>query len=837
MSGNRFSVSLVIQAQARRAIAAIRSVRNRLRGLSSADNNVDVDVNTRPAIGRLRALASRISGTLVRASASAGRAIGRNLSSGIRTAYGAVTSIRTALVGLVGVGAITIFSKQSQDELIKTRDIAKTLGADFKELNALRNFLAPKLRIEPQAIDDALGDFIEKVSEAINDRSGTGLNATLNLGINLEEFKNLSTLQQFEEVMQRLANLNDAGLARFFGNEGIGGPFNEIAKLIPAIQAADGGFRGLLESAKEYSNVDVFEVEHLVKYREAVTSIKQSFKSAFQTLQAIAAPALTKIANKLKSSLTIENADKRIREGFSSAVNGLADLMDGVAAAYDQAGTSGLLDRLFFGENGGFFKRLSQAGVDVAKFLGIYKEPQDQLASARTGLETLTRIEQLRTRRKAYSDLGAFGEQIVQVDSGEELKRTTDLEKTLKSFGLKADFGSLLNRGEIEKVRKELTAEYKKALDELNKTTEDEGKKAGTALGKGLRAGAATLRESLLPDDTGKNTAKKIEKSLDEIHPRFGLVQQALDKLNSEYGNLDISVGADVSGFKERLAKVKADAEYTAQQTGDTKQLNEVIGLENKLTDALDKAQEAQSSAADKQMRAAEMQAQNAEQQITAANRAETANKSRYFEDRNPFLEQLAKPASSADVRKQNAQDESQRYALINGAMVKVSEGLAKLDATAKILDFAGRRTEATVKATKAASKNFSEATSRLSQSLQSTATTIAAAARNQAVANVQRYFTGGLVTGGSGGIDDIPAMLTRNEYVLPTNIVQKIGLGNLEKIRSGNVRPLQPIVNVEAAEPQPVNVILHDDRDNALQDFHRLQNAQFGDTNPRGYD
>lgn len=49
-------------------------------------------------------------------------------------------------------------------------------------------------------------------------------------------------------------------------------------------------------------------------------------------------------------------------------------------------------------------------------------------------------------------------------------------------------------------------------------------------------------------------------------------------------------------------------------------------------------------------------------------------------------------------------------------------------------------------------------------------------------------YAVGGQVTGGRGGIDDIPAMLTAGEFVIPRDAVNHYGLGFLEDVRAQRV-------------------------------------------------
>lgn len=52
----------------------------------------------------------------------------------------------------------------------------------------------------------------------------------------------------------------------------------------------------------------------------------------------------------------------------------------------------------------------------------------------------------------------------------------------------------------------------------------------------------------------------------------------------------------------------------------------------------------------------------------------------------------------------------------------------------------------------------------------------------------VKGYASGGLVTGGSGYKDDVPARLSSGEYVLRQSAVKKYGVSNLEKLNSGGM-------------------------------------------------
>jgi len=54
---------------------------------------------------------------------------------------------------------------------------------------------------------------------------------------------------------------------------------------------------------------------------------------------------------------------------------------------------------------------------------------------------------------------------------------------------------------------------------------------------------------------------------------------------------------------------------------------------------------------------------------------------------------------------------------------------------------------------------------------------------------HISKFNSGGIVTGGSGYRDDVPAMMDGGEYVIKKSSAQKIGYGTLNAINSGNVR------------------------------------------------
>lgn len=72
---------------------------------------------------------------------------------------------------------------------------------------------------------------------------------------------------------------------------------------------------------------------------------------------------------------------------------------------------------------------------------------------------------------------------------------------------------------------------------------------------------------------------------------------------------------------------------------------------------------------------------------------------------------------------------------------------------------------------------------------------------------NTRRFATGGLVTG-PPGIDRIPALLTAGEYVLSSEVVQRLGLGNLTQLSattSGSSRAIAPPATVQNSHHQSI--------------------------------
>lgn len=59
----------------------------------------------------------------------------------------------------------------------------------------------------------------------------------------------------------------------------------------------------------------------------------------------------------------------------------------------------------------------------------------------------------------------------------------------------------------------------------------------------------------------------------------------------------------------------------------------------------------------------------------------------------------------------------------------------------------------------------------------------------------VQRFSSGGIVKGGRGGVDDVPALLSEGEYVIKASTVKKLGIDNLESINELANEPERPKV------------------------------------------
>jgi hypothetical protein len=62
-------------------------------------------------------------------------------------------------------------------------------------------------------------------------------------------------------------------------------------------------------------------------------------------------------------------------------------------------------------------------------------------------------------------------------------------------------------------------------------------------------------------------------------------------------------------------------------------------------------------------------------------------------------------------------------------------------------------------------------------------------------------YNSGGLVSGGSGVRDDVPAVLTGGEYVMKKSAVQKYGVGFMSSLNSGGIRAYQSGGYVQGAD------------------------------------
>lgn len=167
---------------------------------------------------------------------------------GISRSIGAVTkavfSLKTAIVGVVGVGGIGLLVRNS---LVATDTLAKTadkLGVTTEALSQLR-YAAGLSGVSVQTTDMAIQRFTRRLSEAANG-SGEAKDALIELGINAKELTELPLEEQMIALSDAFGDVQGSAdqvrLAfKLFDSEGV--------SFVNILKQGEDGLRGMFDEA------------------------------------------------------------------------------------------------------------------------------------------------------------------------------------------------------------------------------------------------------------------------------------------------------------------------------------------------------------------------------------------------------------------------------------------------------------------------------------------------------------------------------------------------------------------------------------------------------------
>ena len=308
----------------------------------------------------------------------------KKIGSGLRLLTKPLLNMKTALVGLLGAGGITLLVRQS---LLATDALSKTaskIGTTTEALSALQ--YAGKLTgVEVNTMNMALQRFSRRASEAAQG-TGEAKGAIRELGIDARDLVKLPLDERMlvlADAFQGVKSESDKLRIAFklFDSEG--------AALVNTLSQGRGGLAAMLGEAKALGVVMSSEAAQGVEdANEEFLKLNSIFKGILDQTTAALAPALEYIVESLTKTLT---AFGKAQGGFTEVGKTIAkNLISAFSAA--AKGIFSILNKIIEQYN-----RVNEAVISVSVFLD-----KDALRAIKTEKEEIDEL--IRIRKKAFED-------------------------------------------------------------------------------------------------------------------------------------------------------------------------------------------------------------------------------------------------------------------------------------------------------------------------------------------------------------------------------------------------------------------------------------------------
>jgi hypothetical protein len=306
---------------------------------------------------------------------------------GIKSVAGAVLSLKTAIVGAVGVGGIGLLvasSMRATDSLGKT---ARKIGATTRALAQMR-YAADLTGVATATMDMALQRFTRRVAEAANG-TGEAKDALRELNLNARKLVQLPLDQQMFQLADAFSEVEtDADKVRLamklFDSEGVA-----------LVNTLGIGKQALMEMAAEADSLGVAlsgdAVQGVENANDAFTRLGTLFKGLRDQTVAALAPALNTLATTLKDKVltAIQETDGGVEVFAGNLAIKVLTAVQSVLSAL-QTLTNGVI---------GTINTMNQT---VAKFTGIFKDNDEKNAAQLVNrLETINELLDDRNKKAA----------------------------------------------------------------------------------------------------------------------------------------------------------------------------------------------------------------------------------------------------------------------------------------------------------------------------------------------------------------------------------------------------------------------------------------------------
>lgn len=298
-----------------------------------ADKNVNFNVNIKQigAAAVEKALKSIVS-------------VGKSIGSSLKTAFGSATralfSLKSALLGLIGVGGLGALIANTSATIDQIGKLSKSLGVSTEQLGVWR-YAADLSGTSIEGVAKAMALMSRGVQDFVRTGSGPAADAMNILGIKTSDLSPIlnNTNELFKLFADKLAQLPDGAKKTALAMD----LFGESGKvLIPLLNEGSAGFTNLTDEAEKMGltmSGDV--VKGVERANDALTKFRSRLMGLFSNVVAASAPAIEDFFNTVSDKFSgyvakqggVREFAKSIAlsfvEGFESISNSLIDFING----------------------------------------------------------------------------------------------------------------------------------------------------------------------------------------------------------------------------------------------------------------------------------------------------------------------------------------------------------------------------------------------------------------------------------------------------------------------------------------------------------------------------
>lgn len=365
------------------------------------------------------------------------------VSKGLGKIGGLVLNVKTALVGLAGVGGFGLLirsSLQSIDTLGKT---ASKLGVTTEELGALR-FAAKISGVEIRTTDMAVQRFTRRLSEAAVG-TGEAQNALKELNIDAEQLQNLTLQEQMLVLADRFGEVKtEADKVRLafklFDSEGVA--------FVNILKQGSNELKGLFEEADSLGILlSGSAVQGVEKANDAVTKLFTLFKGVRDQIVSALAPALEHLATILKDKIldSIKGSNDNVSafgrtlsgeflEAIKQVIVAFQSFFNGMIKIINSVGEFAVFGRRMFKS----FEKIKEINIDFK----IMDDLIRKVGTAQKDVATNTKksVEAMTTMQQIIEGLSKGVKEY-----GDNVKTLKEISKDVATRGLKSLEDALVN--------------------------------------------------------------------------------------------------------------------------------------------------------------------------------------------------------------------------------------------------------------------------------------------------------------------------------------------------------------------------------------------------------